>query len=119
MWCIRKDDRQREMAKFKYNYNDFYHSQEWRAVRRAVLERDHYLCQTCKRNGIIKTGNTVDHIVPVRVDWSKRLDIDNLETICTSCHNKKHERNSKNKFKKVKAKKSDDIFYFDRNPELF
>lgn len=71
--------------------NEFYHSQEWREVRQQVLERDMYLCQVCKRNGIIKQGNTVHHIVHLKDDWDKRVDFDNLETICPQCHNKEHE----------------------------
>ncbi|MGJ0995757.1 HNH endonuclease [Enterococcus casseliflavus] len=27
-----------------------------------------------------------DHIIPVRVDWSKRLDKDNIQPLCESCH---------------------------------
>ncbi|MDT2783617.1 HNH endonuclease [Enterococcus asini] len=27
-----------------------------------------------------------DHIIPVRVDWSLRLDKDNIQPLCESCH---------------------------------
>ncbi|TWK49239.1 hypothetical protein CHCC20347_1522 [Bacillus paralicheniformis] len=32
----------------------------------------------------------VHHIVEVKQDWSKRLDLSNLESLCNACHNKVH-----------------------------
>lgn len=68
----------------------FYHSKEWKETRKLVLIRDHGLCQICLRNGHIKKGNIVHHIVEVRQNFDKRLDMNNLETICQSCHTKLH-----------------------------
>lgn len=69
----------------------FYQSSEWRKVREIVLMRDHWICQVCLRKGIVHEANLVDHIIEVRSPngWSKRLDIDNLEAINRSCHNRK------------------------------
>lgn len=100
--------------------NEFYHSNEWRAVRQDVLERDFYLCQECKRNGVIKQGNTVHHKIHLKDDWSKRLDMDNLETICPQCHNREHFEKgfSKYKRKRRKKEKSSGVFVFRRNKDL-
>ena len=49
----------------------------------------HPLCVNCMARGIYRKGDLVDHIVELRDDWTKRLDPDNLETMCISCHNKK------------------------------
>jgi 5-methylcytosine-specific restriction protein A len=65
----------------------FYASPGWRAVREAVLIRDHYLCQTCLRQQRTTPADTVHHKVELRVDWSRRLDMDNLESVCSPCHN--------------------------------
>lgn len=97
--------------------NEFYHSSDWQSVRQLALTRDHYLCQVCKRKGIIKQGNTVHHIVPIKDDWNKRLDLDNLETICMACHNKEHFEKGYSKSKK-KIRKNKNIVVFKRNPEL-
>ncbi|MDO6448097.1 HNH endonuclease [Oceanobacillus profundus] len=35
------------------------------------------------------TAEEVDHIIPVKVDWSLRLDINNCQPLCHDCHNKK------------------------------
>lgn len=107
--------------KYKDNYNEFYHSKEWQAVRQHVLQRDNYLCQVCKRAGRITPATTVHHIKAVRVDYSKRLDPNNLETICKACHNAEHNERTKSlhdKQTKLKAEKNSDIFTFKANPEL-
>lgn len=101
-------------------FNKFYHSSEWQAVRRQVLDRDHYLCQVCKRAGRITPATTVHHITPVRVDYSKRLDPANLETICKACHNAEHSERAKSlhdKQTKLKSEKRRDVVIFRANPE--
>lgn len=106
--------------RYNGNYNTFYHSREWQAVRLQVLDRDHYLCQVCKRAGRITPAATVHHIVPVRVDWSKRLDPANLETICRACHNAEHTERAKSlhdKRAKLKTEKRRDVVIFKANPE--
>jgi len=69
---------------------EFYHSQEWLAIRQRALVRDNYLCQHCLKEKRIRQADTVHHIVPVKVDWSKRLDLSNLVSLCHECHAKAH-----------------------------
>ncbi len=66
----------------------FYDSTLWKKVRDSVMRRDLGLCQQCKREDKITLPDVVHHIVEVKVDWSKRLDKNNLETLCHACHNK-------------------------------
>ena len=47
------------------------------------------LCEMCKENERLTVATEVDHIVPIKKDWSKRLDINNLQSLCHSCHMKK------------------------------
>jgi len=76
----------------------FYHSQAWRRMSEAILRRDHYECQECRkklRSGIrtkIKPATQVHHIVPYEVRPDLGLDADNLEAICDGCHNEQHGR---------------------------
>ncbi len=65
----------------------FYKSSFWRRIRSAILKRDNYLCQECKRNGKVKEGKYVDHIVNKHQGGDE--DFSNLETLCASCHNSK------------------------------
>ena len=60
---------------------------EWRKIRKPILQRDNYLCQSCKRKGILTAANIVDHIVSKANKGTDEPD--NLETICDTCHKKK------------------------------
>lgn len=68
---------------------EFYHSKEWQRVRQVALMRDNYLCQHCLVKQRITPADIVDHVVPIRVDWSLRLSLDNLQSLCHACHNRK------------------------------
>ncbi|WP_239255406.1 HNH endonuclease [Listeria ilorinensis] len=80
----------------------FYKSGPWKRVRQDVLERDNYECQECKRSGRVTTKVTtelvkldVDHIKDLEHYPELALDLDNLETLCQVCHNRKHHRFAK------------------------
>ena len=68
----------------------FYNSATWQRIREAVLARDNHLCQNCLRQGILTPANVVHHIKKLEDAPNKALDMDNLETICTACHNLVH-----------------------------
>lgn len=107
--------------RYTNSYDSFYHSSEWQAVRQQVLERDHYICQVCKRAGRITPATTVHHIVPLRMDYSRRLDLSNLETICKACHNAEHRERTqslKKKKTKIKIEKDKNVIEFKANPEV-
>ena len=57
---------------------------DWRKIRKRILIRDDYLCQECKRNGVITNGTMVDHIINKANGGTNRDD--NLECICKKCH---------------------------------
>jgi 5-methylcytosine-specific restriction protein A len=65
----------------------FYNSQPWVRLRKAKLSRDP-MCEACKMGGVLVIAAVVDHIVPVR-EGGARLDIDNLQSLCHSCHSRK------------------------------
>ena len=96
----------------------FYHTAAWKTARQMALRRDHYLCQRCKQQGIIKQGNIVHHVVALKDNWNKRLTLSNLETICAECHNEEHPEkaanyNNKQKYKRRQKKRdSAGVFKF-------
>lgn len=47
---------------------------------------EHPLCAMCIREGRDTAGVLVDHIVPLKVDPSRRLDRTNLQTLCRHHH---------------------------------
>jgi len=91
----------------------FYGTRGWLEIRKHALRRDNYECQECKRNGLVKVDSKreqgkrkekvleVHHIKDIETHPELALELDNLETLCISCHNKVHERfQIKNKVKK-------------------
>ena len=80
----------------------------WKKKSRAIMVRDHYECQECrKRLARIAAGEVhedraaarrirpaalIHHIVPLEVDRSLALDDDDLEAVCERCHNIIHGR---------------------------
>lgn len=60
----------------------------WRKIRRAHLNK-YPLCAECKRNGIVRLANEVDHIRPHRGNIDLFFDMDNLQSLCKSCHSSK------------------------------
>ena len=64
----------------------FYNSAEWERVRLRVLNMDRldvYLYMTQDK---VVPADTVHHITPLRDDWSKRLDINNLMSLHHDTH---------------------------------
>ena len=61
----------------------FYESAAWRRLRRIKLEMNP-ICEECKKG----KATTADHIVPIKQDGAA-LDINNLQSLCGSCHGKK------------------------------
>ena len=70
----------------------FRRTNAWTEKSIHIRERDHYMCLCCKAQLVgtveqIQTeGLSVHHIVPIEEDYSKRLDDDNLMTVCTVHH---------------------------------
>lgn len=63
-----------------------------KAIRLQTFKRDNYTCQICDKRG----GNlNAHHIIPYAIDESLALDIDNLITLCKSCHIDIHRSNKK------------------------
>ena len=70
-------------------YVRFYNSLAWRALAAKRLQDDKYKCTWCG-----KIADEVDHIIEIKTPegWELRLDYDNTRSLCTECHNKRHNR---------------------------
>ena len=70
----------------------FRNSNSWKKKRREIKERDLYLCQICIRNlydtKVHMNGKdiSVHHAVSLEQNFSRRLDDDNLLTLCERHH---------------------------------
>lgn len=83
----------------------FYKSKAWRMLRDRYRRDKKYKCET---PGCTRMGVEVHHKTPIQTveGWYRRLDYDNLELLCTICHNNKpnHFKNSKKNNKKIEYK---------------
>lgn len=90
----------------QYNFKDkaerrrFYASNIWRGVngvRNQAVKRDGNECIWCKENGKVMTSEMgileVDHIIPLEeCTYKQAIDLKNLRTLCSACHNLRHNR---------------------------
>lgn len=70
-----------------------YGSYRWKQVR-ALKRKLSPLCELCLSEGKTTLAQMVDHIVEVK-DGGERFDIDNLQSLCSACHNEKTAKNKK------------------------
>lgn len=75
-------------------YLRFYNSVDWRTLSAKYMQDKGYRCEKCKT-----MATQVHHKKAIQTEqgWELRLDYDNLELLCTSCHNKEHNRFVKRK----------------------
>lgn len=70
----------------------FYQSMPWRRLR-AIKIAEQPLCEECLKKGILIPAKVIDHIVPINKGGNP-LDINNLQSLCSSCHNQKSGKES-------------------------
>lgn len=79
----------RNYDKHSAEIRKFRNSQAWKNKSEEIRERDKYLCQVCLKKNILNYKDlSVHHITSLKEDFSKRLDNDNLITLCELCHRK-------------------------------
>ena len=56
----------------------------WVRLREQVMQRDTWLCQSCRKQGYVERATQVDHIVPKAKGGTDHMD--NLQSLCEKCH---------------------------------
>jgi 5-methylcytosine-specific restriction endonuclease McrA len=83
------------MKKPKILHN-FYKSAAWQVARQIKYQEQDGRCERCKR-----VGEEVHHRIRLTIDnvsdTSVSLNQENLELLCKDCHNKEHNRFTKEK----------------------
>lgn len=73
-----------------------YKSKKWLKVRDMVWSRDKGLCQRCLKEGKIRPGDTIHHIIAITpdnvTDPNIALNPENLMTLCRDCHAAVHKK---------------------------
>ena len=72
-----------------------YSNRKWRSKRAYILKRDKYKCQECIRYGRTANADTVHHIYEAGKHSDLRYTNWNLVSLCNTCHNKMHDRETK------------------------
>lgn len=72
--------------------DDLYHTARWTRLSRAFrADPAHCLCAECRKKGIIKEAQVVDHIIPWPV-CKDFFDESNLQGLCEECNHLKGQR---------------------------
>lgn len=75
---------------------EIYAAPEWEEARQGAISRANGLCEECERKGKVKHGKEVDHIIELTDEnkhrWEIAYCLDNLQLLCSDCHNHKHKR---------------------------
>lgn len=86
--CSKKPIRTKKIT----HVDRFRWTKAWQNKRKQINARDNHLCQVCIRNlhntqlKYNYTNIEVHHIIPVIEDWDKRLNDDNLISLCSRHH---------------------------------
>lgn len=81
-----------QKKKLRYKKDSFRSTAVWQHKREEIKQRDNYMCQICFRQlyQTIERFNAEDisvhHNIPLEEDYEKRLDNDNLITLCSYHH---------------------------------
>jgi len=67
-------------------YQVFLNSKYWHLVRRKVMKRDGFKCRICQ-----STDNLIVHHVTYKHHFKEHKHLNELMTMCTSCHTEYHE----------------------------
>ncbi len=76
----------------KTDASKFRKTNAWTNTSLRIRDRDKYMCLCCKEGlkGTLNRYNTKDlsvhHIIPIEEDYTKRMDGDNLITVCCVHH---------------------------------
>ena len=91
----------KDYNKSKRNTNEWsswYSTSRWRKARLLFLTRNP-LCNECGKEGRLISANVVDHIIDHKGDLNKFWDINNWQSLCKRCHDKKTINTNLNKDK--------------------
>ena len=58
----------------------------------CLMMQASYQCEVCRKQGKLMPADEVHHIIPLAVDWSKRLDRANLVCLCHKHHMEAHKK---------------------------
>lgn len=87
-----------------HNGKNIYKTARWTTLRASQL-RLSPVCELCIQYGVVTEATVADHIIEVK-DGGEIWNIDNLQSVCVACHNRKtgqekRKRNKSNGFRSL------------------
>ena len=70
-----------------------YDTIQWKRVRKLKLA-EQPLCEHCEAVGVVRPATDVDHVVSIE-DGGAAFDMNNLASLCHSCHSRKTARENR------------------------
>ncbi len=64
----------------------FRSSSEWKKKRKEIMKRDNFKCKLCGK----EEGLQCHHVYSLNTNWEKRLENNNIITVCKDCHSDIH-----------------------------
>ena len=74
-----------------------YNSIQWKDIRIKALVRDEMMCVICRRNGVDTQAKEVDHIIELQDRQDLAYKLDNLQSLCKTCHSIKTAKEKKDR----------------------
>ena len=94
-FCFKHKQPTNEYEKSRNSINSKVYNTTWRKLRRVKLNNNP-LCEICLAKGEIVQAGEVDHVKPAKGYPERRLRLDNLQSLCVTCHSKKTREENKN-----------------------
>ena len=70
-----------------FSHRQFYSSLAWKRLRYRVLQERGLKCECCgATKDDARLVMNVDHIKPIKTHWNLRLEMDNLQVLCSDCN---------------------------------
>lgn len=97
----RLDNLRRKQQKYNRRrdpkYLAFYRGKKWKTLSLTYLQQAGYKCQARAHPECTGLAVEVHHIKPIQTPegWELRYEWDNLEAVCTKCHNCRHPEKGK------------------------
>ena len=89
---------------YKHHYHNgkhIYDSYQWKKLRKQYAEQQP-LCEHCLKFDILTPLAVVDHVKEIE-DGGEPFDINNLQSLCHSCHNRKTAEEKRKRNRKGKS----------------
>lgn len=85
--CLKERHREYDKLYRDKKSDAFYHSDEWKLTRIKVLDLDKAIdVYIYMKSGDVVLADAVHHIDPLKDNWSRRCDVENLISLSTETH---------------------------------